>query len=555
MALAVQVQAQSFLTNGLVAFYPFNGNANDASGNGNNGIFVPATSMSGGPTLTSNHLGVANSAYSFNSGSYVYAIVTNLPLANSARTISGWIKLNASSTSSEESVASWGYGDNNAGDCTGAAFGLWANFYAVNNGQNLYSWGSFNDVSAPYDFDFSTFYFVADTYDGKGNVTLFVNGAAIAQENIGGYNTFTNNYLLRMGVSTHAPDWNNDYLDGSLDDIRIYNRALATNEIAQLYAIESAPNRTILLQDNFNLTALNTNTLDVDFQLAQRQTGILAPVTYTKGLEPTFSQVGNPTSPVELLLAGRAAGMGGAVSLDHDFIESPGLGSSSVIEFDVNPVQIYPGFNETETSWVAVTFGSSSASRNSFPQFVDGMGILFRGNRQYQAFNAGQDVGTNTFAPNADNLFHHIRITLTETTYGNPFSGTSPVIVNAFVDGNPAPFFSFVRTNGFTQNYISLVGEGEGSGGDGVVRHLVDNLAISLEPVSRPEMSLVLSGGNASLSWPTYATGYQVYTASNLVAPVFWSPLTNTVRNQGTNYSVTAHVSGQKAFFRLQVAP
>jgi hypothetical protein len=36
-ALAVQVQAQSFLTNGLVTYYPFNGNANDASGNGNNG--------------------------------------------------------------------------------------------------------------------------------------------------------------------------------------------------------------------------------------------------------------------------------------------------------------------------------------------------------------------------------------------------------------------------------------------------------------------------------------------------------------------------------------
>jgi hypothetical protein len=255
---------------------------------------------------------------------------------------------------------------------------------------------------------------------------------------------------------------------------------------------------------------------------------------------------------VELLLAGRAAGMGGAVSLDHDFVESPGLGSSSVIEFDVNPVQIYPGFNETETSWVAVTFGSSSASRNSFPQFVDGIGMLFRGNRQYVAFSAGQYVVTNTFAPNADHLFHHIRITLTETTYGNPFSGTSPVIVNAFADGNPAPFFSFVRTNGFTQNYISLIGEGEGSGGDGVVRHLVDNLAISLEPVSRPELSVVLSGGNALLSWPAYATGYRVYTASNLVALVFWSPLTNTVLNQGTNLSVTVHMSGSKAFFRLQ---
>ena len=69
LGLAVNGYSQSFLTNGLVAYYPFNGNANDASGNGNNGIFVPATSMTNVPTLTSNHFGVANSAYSFNSGS------------------------------------------------------------------------------------------------------------------------------------------------------------------------------------------------------------------------------------------------------------------------------------------------------------------------------------------------------------------------------------------------------------------------------------------------------------------------------------------------------
>jgi hypothetical protein len=37
LALLAQVQAQVPFTNSLVAYYPFNGNANDASGNGNNG--------------------------------------------------------------------------------------------------------------------------------------------------------------------------------------------------------------------------------------------------------------------------------------------------------------------------------------------------------------------------------------------------------------------------------------------------------------------------------------------------------------------------------------
>jgi len=36
VGLATNGHAQTFLTNGLVAYYPFNGNDNDASGNGHN---------------------------------------------------------------------------------------------------------------------------------------------------------------------------------------------------------------------------------------------------------------------------------------------------------------------------------------------------------------------------------------------------------------------------------------------------------------------------------------------------------------------------------------
>ncbi|MGA9778350.1 MAG: hypothetical protein ACLPRE_04365 [Limisphaerales bacterium] len=54
-ALAMPVHAQTFLTNGLLAYYPFNGNANDASGNGNNGVVY-------GATLTTDRFGMSNSA-------------------------------------------------------------------------------------------------------------------------------------------------------------------------------------------------------------------------------------------------------------------------------------------------------------------------------------------------------------------------------------------------------------------------------------------------------------------------------------------------------------
>jgi hypothetical protein len=38
----------SFITNGLVAYYPFNGNANDESGNGKNGSFVGGSKITDG---------------------------------------------------------------------------------------------------------------------------------------------------------------------------------------------------------------------------------------------------------------------------------------------------------------------------------------------------------------------------------------------------------------------------------------------------------------------------------------------------------------------------
>lgn len=310
-----------------------------------------------------------------------------------------------------------------------------------------------------------------------------------------------------------------------------------------------------LLQDSFNLTAANPDTTDVNFQLAQRQSGALAVVTYTKGMASTFSQVGNANSPGELLLAGSAGGPGGAVSLDHDFVEAFGSGVSGVIEFDVNPVQIYPGFNETETAWVAVTFGSSAGSRNQFPQYVDGAGLLFRGNGQYQAFNAGQELGAGAYLARVDHLFHHVRITLTETVQGNPCSVASPAIVAAFADGSAVPFFSFLNTNGFTHNYISLIGEGEGSGGDGVVRHLIDNLAISVEPSAASSggriIGACLTNSQMQLSFDTTSgCSYQVQSCP-VVPSRFWVDALPLISATGNLASAQVPAPTPAGFFKV----
>ena len=72
------------LTDGLVAYYPFNGNANDESGYGNHGTVY-------GATLAVDRFGNLNKAYNFNGiDNYIKASAENLPTGD--RTVSLWFK-------------------------------------------------------------------------------------------------------------------------------------------------------------------------------------------------------------------------------------------------------------------------------------------------------------------------------------------------------------------------------------------------------------------------------------------------------------------------------
>ena len=62
---SIFAQVPSYVpTNGLVGWWPFNGNANDESGNGNNGTV-------NGATLTSDRFGNVNMAYDFTQGNSI----------------------------------------------------------------------------------------------------------------------------------------------------------------------------------------------------------------------------------------------------------------------------------------------------------------------------------------------------------------------------------------------------------------------------------------------------------------------------------------------------
>ncbi len=77
---------ESTLTNGLVVYYPFNGNANDSSVNKINGIVHNAT-------LTTDRFGNANKAYYFDGvTSFISVRDTSLLEMNKSLSLCAWIK-------------------------------------------------------------------------------------------------------------------------------------------------------------------------------------------------------------------------------------------------------------------------------------------------------------------------------------------------------------------------------------------------------------------------------------------------------------------------------
>lgn len=88
----------SMVSNGLVACYPFNGNANDESGNGNQGTI-------NGATLTSDRFGNSNSAYNFD-GSNDYMSMGDINSLNGIGQMTGVAFINPSSISGGQHIIS-----------------------------------------------------------------------------------------------------------------------------------------------------------------------------------------------------------------------------------------------------------------------------------------------------------------------------------------------------------------------------------------------------------------------------------------------------------------
>jgi hypothetical protein len=217
-----QSQAQSSLTNGLAAYFPFNGNANDASGNGKHGVVVNALP-------TNDRFGNSNAAYKFSGADSFIDMLPNQPLTGltTGLTIAGWLRADAVQSTKGIFFHRGDYADIGVrvvGSPMRLEFVTLASSYGGNNNLLV----SYSTIPV------SNWVFFAATYDG-GLKRLYINGALESSVGYTGILNWNSASFTGETISGNFPGQAESF-NGGLDDIRLYNRALSSNEVALLYS-------------------------------------------------------------------------------------------------------------------------------------------------------------------------------------------------------------------------------------------------------------------------------------------------------------------------------
>ena len=239
-------------TNGLVGWWPFNGNAIDESINTNDGTV-------NGATLTADRFGNANKAYSFDGvDDFIQIPNTNLMNGQNGISVSAWCQIIG--YNGQICPDCYQYIVSKGSDASTGHFGIKFSqnpnsfdfFTAMNNFQTngyVYSNGS-------YPIPQSSWHNLILFYDNQ-NVKVYVDG--IFKNSI----PYTLSYIPNSDpilVGKHLLSSFPYFTNGKIDDIGIWNRALTQQEITGLYNANLCF-QTITVTDtlliNTNITGFN----------------------------------------------------------------------------------------------------------------------------------------------------------------------------------------------------------------------------------------------------------------------------------------------------------
>ena len=211
--LSVSSSSSVDLDRGLVAYYPFDGDASDQSGNANDGI------ENNSVTYTT---GISGQAASFNGIDDFVKIESKL--FGPKGTVSLWY---FNDTTADEPLLGYLYDTDGSG------------LYYYNNrlGQ---SWvGFYNEresIYAPSSWQYSRWTNVTITYNlDEKSASIYVNGVKTQNIDTNNVQNLPDNTALFIG-KRFRPAIGNEAFRGLIDEFRIYNRALNQDEINLLYA-------------------------------------------------------------------------------------------------------------------------------------------------------------------------------------------------------------------------------------------------------------------------------------------------------------------------------
>ena len=204
-----------FSGDSLIAYFPFDGDATDHSNYGNH------DTLSGNYSFTTDRHGISGKALSLNgsnlNGPGFVSIANNpfvMPLTNQI-TISAWVN-----------VRQW---DKTLGSIVCKSLGenhLLQLQFSVNT---IFSDGGLAVATTPYPLQINTWYHIALVIDGTQR-SFYLNGVKIGEKT--GQQIIANNSPFDIGRDVYGVT---EYMIGSLDDVRIYSKALSDAQINDLY--------------------------------------------------------------------------------------------------------------------------------------------------------------------------------------------------------------------------------------------------------------------------------------------------------------------------------
>lgn len=191
---------------GLVSWWSFEVNLKDSAGS-NDGTAV------GGESYVA---GLADLAFTFEDSDRIYAPTVNLPIGGEDRTLEFWVMLN-SFTEGEDFFAGYGnFGKMQETFHLGTTYGML--FFS--------QWGS--AIYGP-NLETNHWYHVAVTLQDS-YATLYLDGTRVAGATMK-VNTPADTVFYMGGI----PAEGSEILDGTLDEVSVYDRALSAEEISALY--------------------------------------------------------------------------------------------------------------------------------------------------------------------------------------------------------------------------------------------------------------------------------------------------------------------------------